>query len=614
MYLSSYESVVSNLSNFAPGYENRRGATAEIRLRMIEASPDGLDGAMFSIADGARELKVVFRPEGIELHDRSGLILVHRIETYDSFHVYRLTISGEIGRFFIDDVQLVAIRLAPAPSRLSILFGDYSPLASEGITCELDYLAYSNRGAFAPDGSRLPAVLTAEDARRWGLNPEKLLTKPYSAADIAIPWTRIYRMDGAGNEEARRTLLSGLPSGSYMLVNGRLIFSTRDIPAGNLVYLDESADNTVGSTAEVRLWVPQTARDNRDAAMLSLQDGRHELKLAFFADGIKVYDGSLHRGTIPVSTREGFHTYRLAIIGDIGRIYIDQKLAAAVTIEQGVTGKGLLLGDFAPARDEFISAAIEYIAYSSRGAFSPSGESPGKSFSIEDQFYQTKAAIQRFVGLGHDVTPLITAGPTKPDTTTIWTRIYSMDGAGNDEARRTLLSGLSSGSYMLVNGRLIFSTRDIPAGNLVHRDESPDNTLGSTAEVRLWVPQTARDNRDAAMLSLQDGRHELKLAFFTDGIEVYDSNLHLGAIPVSPREGFHTYRLAIIGDTGRVYVDQKLAATVTLEQGVTGKGLLLGDFAPSRDEFISAAIEYIAYSSRGAFSPSGESVGLTAKR
>ncbi len=66
-------------------------------------------------------------------------------------------------------------------------------------------------------------------------------------------------------------------------------------------------------------------------------------------------------------------TYRLSVIGDMAYFYVDGALAGRYFLSSEVDGRRLLFGDFAPKPGDGVSVVVDYIAYSTLGAFTPQG-------------------------------------------------------------------------------------------------------------------------------------------------------------------------------------------------------------------------------------------------
>ena len=136
-------------------------------------------------------------------------------------------------------------------------------------------------------------------------------------------------------------------------------------------------------------------------------------------------------------------------------------------------------------------------------------------------------------------------------------------------------------------------------------DEALDNTVGSTVEVRLKLITGPQSGINGAMLALQDGRREGKLSFFDTRIEIIDKNELRAKHLMDTTDGFHTYRMAIMGNTMEVYVDGNRVASVGLGYPVTGKRVLFGDYSDMTGENADMQVHYVAYSVERALRPKG---------
>jgi len=124
-------------------------------MRAIDVAENDQDEAILSIQDGRREAKASVFKTHIDLFDQNERRGTYR-SSPSSFHVYRLAVLGDAAWLYVDGALAADGRLIHRVPRHAILFGNYSrTVGSTGLTAEIDYLAYSAEGAFAPDGTRL---------------------------------------------------------------------------------------------------------------------------------------------------------------------------------------------------------------------------------------------------------------------------------------------------------------------------------------------------------------------------------------------------------------------------------------------------------------------------
>jgi hypothetical protein len=185
-----------------------------------------------------------------------------------------------------------------------------------------------------------------------------------------------------------------------------------------------------------------------------------------------------------------------------------------------------------------------------------------------------------------------------------WTKFSNMEVLPDLEVESPWTSGGGFLTKEVSRGILIFETEGKGLGFFEHPDDSLNNGIGTTAEIKMKFLKCPgkMDYHDAAIFGIQDGTKEGKLAFLSDMIAIYDMNKQRETYPIDT-SAFHTYRICILGDTMDIYVDGKLATSTTLSERVSGKKVFFGDYHPEEGENIKAQIKYVGYSTSGAFSP-----------
>ena len=134
-------------------FDNATGATAEVKMKILEAPAAGSDGAMFSLIDGSREGKISFYDDRIYIRDSNELKKTYKMDTTDDFHIYRLAIIGRTLKVYVDGAEVASVVLSGTNPDKKILFGDLSNKEGENINAQVEYLAYSVAGALAPEVS-----------------------------------------------------------------------------------------------------------------------------------------------------------------------------------------------------------------------------------------------------------------------------------------------------------------------------------------------------------------------------------------------------------------------------------------------------------------------------
>ncbi len=185
----------------------------------------------------------------------------------------------------------------------------------------------------------------------------------------------------------------------------------------------------------------------------------------------------------------------------------------------------------------------------------------------------------------------------------IWTKFSAMEVLPEAESVRPWTTGGRFETEVASGGVLTIKTSGNATGFLIQPEERFDNAVGTTAEIKLKLVKGAKTDHDASLFSLQDGTFEGKVCFFSRRIEIYDQNTLQATCNVDTTSGFHTYRLCIVKGNFVVYVDGQMFASVTLVNQVPNKAIFFGDFSMGQEENISAQIDYVAYSVKGALAP-----------
>jgi len=527
-----------------PGYfelqegrlDDGRGYTAEVRLRFLGWPRQDHDGAIFSVQDGAREAKLAFFPDRVQVLDQNELKAEYGVDT-GAFHTYRLAAVAGTLNVYVDGRLAASARLSNRVGGRRLLFGDVSSQPGENISVLVDYIAYSVVGARAPDG---------------------MAVEPGPAVPPGLAWARV-------------TDLAGLPQGDRSRP-----WQTQGSQVLDLGQAEEALENATGTTVQVRLKLLEGPVSGRDGAVLSIQDGAREGKLSFFADRLEVLDLNNLRATYFTDTTAGFYDYRLAQRGDTLRVYVNGAEVASAYLATPVSRKGLLFGDFSPEPGENFQAQIEYLVYTTQGAFAPEGEAIAPLPAAPAQVPQAAAA---------EATEAQAKAATEDVPSLAWQKVEDID------------SPLASASPSLV------ATSGSETWNLGLAEEALDNATGTTVQVKLRLLEGPASGRDGAMLSIQDGAREGKLSFFVDRLEVSDQNQLRSTYLMDTTAGFYDYRLVQRGGILKVYVNGAEVASVLLAIPVSGKGLLFGDFSPEPGGNFQAEVEHLAYTPRGAFPP-----------
>jgi len=167
-----------------------------------------------------------------------------------------------------------------------------------------------------------------------------------------------------------------LPSGSFLtkeLSNGTLTLETTNSNPGFYSLSEEGFNNASGSTAEINVRLFNTPDSDHDACLFHLHDGSRAAKISFFNNRIEIFDNNSLKSTYYMDTTNDFHTYRLTIILNTFNLFVDGSLASSLSLDDPISDKSIMFGDGSITQNQNFKAQVNYIAYSTLGAFSPEG-------------------------------------------------------------------------------------------------------------------------------------------------------------------------------------------------------------------------------------------------
>jgi len=155
--------------------------------------------------------------------------------------------------------------------------------------------------------------------------------------------------------------------------NGSVIIRTSGAQAQRFTWTDQAINSSGGTTAEVRLRMIRGPTAGTHGMICSVQDGKREGKISFFDNHIEVLDQSEVKAVYWMDTRDDFHTYRLAMVGDKLEVYVDGDWVTRITLahDYRVETGNINLGDFSTETGQNTWVDIEYLAYSPEGVFAP---------------------------------------------------------------------------------------------------------------------------------------------------------------------------------------------------------------------------------------------------
>jgi len=529
-------------------FNNESGLTAEIKIKVIEASYQGFQGACFSVQDGKREGKITFYPDHISIRDQNTEKATYSINTMADFHVYRMTMAKDILKVYVDGGLAASVTLENTVPHKGILFGDLSSEEGENIHAEIDYVIYNVEEALAP----------AEHPKGTEEGVETIQAPQWNEADARAlhSWTTAGIFDVKGVADHILTVRTGGNNIGYF---GRI---------------EEGFDNGTGTTAELELRLVQ------GQAVFAIQDGVREGRLAIYPDHISIQDKNDEKAVYDLNTMDGLHTYRLAMKKDTLNVYVDGDFVEAITLENQVLTRSLLLGDLSPAEGNNIYAQVNYIRHTTDGALDAEGKPmvppppTGSAQELAGMPDVTKFSDMRVPPDEEQVSP------------------WGVNGTfAVKEASKGLVTIRTTGNSI---------------GHFTHTDSRFSNDLGLTIELKMKLLEASERGFQGACIAIQNGARECKITFYPDHISIRDVNTEKATHMMDTTDDFHIYRLVVVKDTARFYVDGELVASVTLSSDISSKLLMFGDLSTEEGENIHAQIDYIAYTAGGAFEPTGQ--------
>lgn len=534
---------------------NETGTTVEFKMKLLQASSHGFQGAFFALQDGTHEAKITFYPDSISVRDQNIEKAAYAMNTSNDFHVYRLTMVKDSLRVYVDYNLVATITLEKAVPHKGIIFGDLSTEEGENIHAEFDYIIYDVAGAFFPLGKPAGNDDIAELVRWNSTSDTNLLLNtesPYS-------WIRTGIFDATVKPD----------SGLSMSTTGNNV--------GYFVRFDNQLDNGKGSTADIKLKLINPPM------IFSLQDGTYEGKLVFYPNRIYIQDSVEEIAVYYIDTQDDFHIYRLALKNDILNVYVDGSHIESVYMIENIQTKAVLFGDTSIEDGENMNAQIKYISYTTDGALAPDGQ-PAIALPITGSAQEI--ATVPFVTKFSDMRT-----PPNEERISPWSK------HGNFEVAE------------VSNSKLKLKTTGSNTGLFSHGEGQFDNEVGVTVEVKMKLISASSHGFQGACISVQDGLREAKVTFYPDHISVRDQNAEKATYPMNTMDYFHVYRLAMIRDKLNVYVDGELAASIILENVVKERVVIIGDLSQEDEENIDAVIDYIAYTASGAYDINGQTIG-----
>jgi len=565
--------------HFDGGLDNSIGSSAEITLRMLDGPNVERSSFLFSIQDGTRDGNLIVEPDRIVIRDGTEDSTIHEMDTTGGFHTYRLALIRNALKAFVDDELVADVVLKDYSSVRAIVWGDVCPDDKVNVCAQVKRVAYTASVTDSPTSDLVP------------LEPP---TGAVGAVDGMPHVTKLSDMRALPNTEQVSPWQAEGILGEAGVAEGMLTIATSGANTAYYSHTDDRFDNSIGATVEARIRV-ETLGQSCQRACVAVRDGLREAKMVLYPDGVSISDGDDLRETYAMDTTGGFHLYRMAVRGDTAHLYVDGELAVSAVLSNRSDAKGIVFGDLSPVDGENMRVTVDYVAYTVDGALSPDGTPvPGIS---------TSPSVQEPDGVGA-VEPS-DAGTEPPSE---WNCVMEMD-----VSPETVDEHWSAGGSFEVNqasdGVLVVRTSASDIGYIECRDDRLDNSVGTTVELTLRIVDASYDGYQGACFYVQDGTHEAKITFYPDRISIRDQNDERATFHMDTTDAFHVYRLAVIEDVLRVYVDSELAAKATLGNRIAGRSLLLGDLSQEAGENIHALVDYLAYSSTGAYAPDGSLLG-----
>lgn len=136
------------------GLNSDTGYTVEMRAKLIKADVEGDESAAHIDAEDGREDVKKFW--GLNLYSKKntnyavlrGASVGSPVAIGDDFHVFRITVAGEMATLYLDGVEKYSVKLRTNVNTNQVRFGDLTGKADAD--WQIDYIRIYNEGAVVP--------------------------------------------------------------------------------------------------------------------------------------------------------------------------------------------------------------------------------------------------------------------------------------------------------------------------------------------------------------------------------------------------------------------------------------------------------------------------------
>ena len=377
-------------------------------------------------------------------------------------------------------------------------------------------------------------------------------------AGLTFPWTKttLGTVSGTvGNDNSAFNGRSFNISTSTTLTNNRLSY-IHDT-AGKPWY--DYIDNALGWTIDFRMRI--ATEGSVEAFRIHIADGVYKEELIFTGTTIATRHGSFSTVTLSAGqylTRSNMTWIRIIGKGSSIKIYLDGKLLVEGTQTNALASKWITWGDTENSANQGGSSFWDFVQYSTRGAFSPIDE-----WQSEWLFETDPTSLS----LLQDLPKTQVNGTDTP------TYAIEADSACLNGYRLRITTDPTKASQLSFGS----DTRGILGGT----NKLNSNSVGYTVEARAKVVSSGSavcqsilvaDGTYIFHVSLLGTRIEIDSAYISELTQTYDIANTAGAW-----NDYHTIRVYVKGTLIKVFVDNVLAITATLDNSSSVKEFFIGD-------------------------------------
>jgi hypothetical protein len=305
----------------------------------------------FTYPDAMPSGKITFLDQTMAFNMSSG--------PSNTFHTFRITVLGTVAKLYIDDNATASLTATvgsgPGYGLNGLEWGD------KLMATDFRYIRWTTAGAFAPvSGPLYPAEPFSSDWEgAWEGN-----TLPFGSGLFEEAWFAPKGAMSSADFEISKTSLDGIvsePDNTVMNVSSPDALWYKKTIAFNFA---------TGASVEMRFRGNYgTANAGQD--FIAIGDGTKEIFMNLS------YPDSMSTGKItflnqsmafPMQTVNGFHTFRLTVLGTVAKLYIDDSPTASLTATpQAYGGYGYRLG----WGDKLMNADFDYVRWTTTGPWSP---------------------------------------------------------------------------------------------------------------------------------------------------------------------------------------------------------------------------------------------------